>query len=234
MKKLLLTSLLASIYIASQAQSFTTVNPVTNYSNTNVSQISQGFVTIHNGSASAKDVMVQRTVNSLASTHTGYFCWDVCYAPSVNVSVGHITVQPNSDCNSFYCDVDPHGAAGLDTTCYSFYDANNPSDHVDICLYFDIGTGISSIDGVTQSPLSIASPNPANTLSGINYNADISKDPKLVIYDLLGGKVSEIKLLQRQGTCIVNVSEFRQGIYLYSLVENDRIVATKKLVVAHK
>src|SRR5690242_12570077 len=144
MKKLLFTSLLVLFYAASQAQSFTLVNAVTYYSNPNVSQISQGFLTIHNGSSSAKDVKVERTVNTLTPSHTGYFCWDVCYSESTNISTGHLTIQPNTDNNSFYCDIDPHGVAGLDTVCYSFFDASNLADHVDVCLYFDIGsTGIN-------------------------------------------------------------------------------------------
>ena len=234
MKKLVLASLLILAYAGSQAQSFTLVNPVTNYYSTNVSQISQGYVTIHNGSASAKDVMVERTVNILAPGHTGYFCWDVCYGETVSMSTAPLIVQANSDNNAFYCDIDPHGVGGLDTVCYRFFDANNAADNVYICMYFDISTGIASVNASQVNPLSIASPNPANTLSGINYYTDITKSPKLVIYDLLGSKVFEAKLVQKQGAYIVNVSDFKQGIYLYSLIENGKTVATRKLIVAHK
>lgn len=234
MKKIVLASLLILAYAGTQAQSFTLVNPVTHYNSSNPFQISQGYVTIHNGSASAKDVMVERTVNVLAAGHTGYFCWDVCYGESVNMSTNPLTVQSNTDNSSFYCDIDPHGAAGLDTICYRFFDMNNASDNVDICMYFDISTGITTVNASPVSPLSVASPNPANTMSGINYYTDVTKNPKLVIYDLLGSKVFETTLLQKQGALILNVSDFKQGIYVYSLIENGKTVATRKLVVSHK
>src|SRR5262245_47711558 len=125
MKKLLLASLLVLTYAGTWAQSFTLVNPVTNYYSSNTSQISQGFATIHNGSASAKDVMVERTANILAPGHTSYFCWDVCYGDAVDLSTGFLTVQSNADNSSFYCDVDPHGTAGIDTICFKFFDQNN-------------------------------------------------------------------------------------------------------------
>jgi Secretion system C-terminal sorting domain len=234
MEKIVLASILVLAYAGSRAQSFTLVNPQTHYYNSNVAQVSQGFATIHNGAGSALDVMVERTVNILAPGHTGYFCWDVCYGTSVNMSTGFLTVQPNADNSSFYCDIDPHGAAGLDTVCYRFFDSNNASDNVDICMYFDIGTGITTVDASQMSPLSVASPNPANTLSGINYYTDVTKNPKLVIYDLLGSKVFETNLVQKQGAFILNVSDFKQGIYVYSLIENGKSIATRKLVVTHK
>lgn len=234
MKKSVLTALLILAYAASQAQSFNLVNPTTHYSNANTAQVSQGFATINNSSASSKNVMVERTVNNLAPGHTGYFCWDVCYGESVNLSSGYLTIAAGANNSSFYCDIDPHGSAGVDSVCYSFFDMTNSADHVDICMYFDIGTGISTVDASATSPLSAASPNPANTLSGISYNTDVTKNPKLVIYDLLGGKVFETRLIQKQGAFILNVSDFKQGVYVYSLVENDKIVATRKLVVTHK
>jgi hypothetical protein len=235
MKKLVLASLLVLVYAGSRAQSFTLVNPQTQYHSTNPSQVSQGYATIHNSSGSSKDVMIQRTVNTLTGGHTGYFCWDVCYSESTNQSTGFLTVQPGADNSSFYCDIDPHGVGGNDTVCYRFYDSNNASDYIDICMYFDISTGINTVvNASSTNPLSVASPNPANTISGINYYTDVTKNPKLVIYDLLGSKVFETKLMQKQGAYILNVSEFNQGIYLYSLIENGKTIATKKLVVAHK
>ena len=215
-------------------QSLSFVSPVSQYANSDVNQIMSGFLTVHNGSSSAKDVKVLRTVDNIAPGHSSYFCWDVCYAPSQSVSAGYLTIQPGADNNFFVSDVDPQGVAGMDTICYSFYDMNNITDHIDICLTYDITTGIPTIVSSQSNPLSVASPNPASTLSSINYYTDLTKNPKLVIYDLLGGKVFEMNLLQRQGVYIVNVSEFKQGIYLYSLLENGKAVATQKLVVSHK
>jgi|SRR5436853_5382763 len=234
MKKIVLASLLVLAYAGIRAQSFTLVNPQINYSNPNTSQISQGFVTIHNNASSAKDVMVERITNILSPGHTGYFCWDVCYGETIDISAHSVTVQPNANDSHFYCDIDPHGVGGIDTVCYRFFDANNAPDNVDICLYFDIGTGVPSVNAPQTSKLSVASPNPANTLSGISYYADVTKNPKLVVYDLLGGKVFETNLVQKQGAYILNVSDFKQGVYLYSLIENGKSVATKKLVIAHK
>jgi len=233
MKKIVLASLLIMAYAGTMAQSFTLVNPITHYNSSNVSQISQGYASIHNVSASPKDVMVDTTVNILAPGHTGYFCWDVCYGESVSMSTSWLTIQANDTNYSFYCDIDPHGVGGLDTICYRFFDANNASDNVDICMYFDISTGITTVNASQMSPLSVASPNPANTMSAINYYTDVTKNPKLVIYDLLGSKIFETNLLQKQGAFVLNVSDFKQGIYVYSLVENGKTVATRKLVVSH-
>ncbi len=181
--------------------------------------------------------MVERTVNILSGSHTSYFCWGIeCYSETTATSnpASAPVINAAGAENSFYFDLDPHGTVGQDTGCYKFFDKNNASDYVEICFYVDVTTGMANVNASQANPLSVASPNPANALSGVNYYTDVTRHPQLVIYSLLGTKVFETKLMQQQGACIINVSGFEQGIYLYSLIENGKTVATKKLVVAHK
>ena len=221
-------------YFFSTAQSFTATNYSSMVVHPNPLQIAQTTATINNTSISSKDVMVERTVNILAPGHTSYFCWDVCYSESTSISTGWLPIAAGGTSNAFYFDLDPNGMVGVDTTCYKFFDMSNASDFVEICFYVDVTTGIANVNASQKNPLSVASPNPANAWSGINYYTDVTKNPMLVIYNLLGTKVLEAKLMQKQGAYIINVEGLKQGIYYYSLIENGKAVATQKLVVAHK
>ena len=234
MKKVLLVCSLVFVYGYSIAQSLTATNYSSNVVHPNPFQVAQYVATINNISSSTKAVMVERTVNNLAPGHTSYFCWDVCYSESTYISGNPLAIPAGGQNNSFYFDLDPHGVTGIDTCCYKFFDMNNVSDFVEICFYVDVTTGIATTNASQRNPLSVASPNPANTLSGIKYYTDVTKNPQLVIYNLLGTKVFEARLMQNQGAYIVNVGSFDQGIYLYSLLESGKAVATQKLIVAHK
>src|SRR5262245_12442254 len=114
MKLITLLSAFVILSYAGRAQSFNFVSPNTNIHSSTVLSIAQGFLTVHNGSSSSKDVKIERMVNDLAPGHTSYFCWDVCYAETENFSTGFLTVAAGANNSSFYCDVDPHGVAGQD------------------------------------------------------------------------------------------------------------------------
>lgn len=216
------------------AQSLTATNYTSVVLHPNPLQVAQVGATIHNTTGSAIAVMVERTANILAPNHTSYFCWDVCYGETVDMSTNPINIQANDSSIAFYSDLDPHGFTGIDTGCYKFFDQNNAGDFVEICFYFDVTTGVNTVTNSQTNPLSFASPNPANTYCGIGYYTDLTKNPSLVVYNMLGGKVYETKLTQKYGAHILNVADFKQGIYLYSLIENGKTVATRKLVVSHK
>ena len=238
MKKIILFSLLLlGGYSISQAQSFTATNYTSVVAHPNPFQVLQVTATINNISSSSKLVMVERTVNILSPGHSSYFCWGIeCYPETTSISnpSSSPTITAGGTENSFYFDLDPSGTVGQDTGCYKFFDINNVADYVEICFYVDVTTGIVNLNASQKNQLSIASPNPANTLSGVNYYTDVTKDPRLVVYNLLGKEVFEAKLTQKQGVYIINVEDLKAGIYLYSLTENEKTVATQKLVVAHK
>jgi hypothetical protein len=236
MNKAIFTSALVLTYGFAIAQSFTASNYTANIVHPNPFQIVSVPATINNISSSTKEVMVERTINILAPGHTSYFCWGIeCYSDTTSMSnpLSAPNITAGGSENSFYFDLDPHGAAGPDTGCYKFFDKNNASDYVEVCFYVDVTTGIANVNSSQANPLSVASPNPANTLSGVNYYADLTKDPRLDVCNLLGEKIFEAKLMQKQGAYIINVEDFKPGIYFYSLIENEKTIATKKLVVAH-
>jgi hypothetical protein len=147
MKKLVLSSLLAFVYVCSQAQ-LSLVNPVTSYSNSNLAQQSQAFLTVKNEATIPKDVKIHRTVNNITSGHHSLFCWDVCYDTAVFLSPGLITIPPAGTA-TLIVDIDAYGVGGIDTLCFKFFNDEDSTDMVETCITYDIGTGIGTI-GASQ------------------------------------------------------------------------------------
>ncbi|HLG34200.1 MAG TPA: T9SS type A sorting domain-containing protein, partial [Bacteroidia bacterium] len=191
-------------------------------------------VTIHNGAANTLDVLAERTVNNLAPGHTSYFCWFItCYPVNVSLATDPASILSDSNEYSFRGYLNPNGNFGQSTVCYKFFDMNNVTDSVFVCFDYDIVTGIQVAGASATNPLSVASPNPANNLTSINYNST-NVNSRIVVYNLLGVAVKEVKLNSKQGALILATSDLNQGVYFYSLISGEKIMATKKLVVAHK
>ena len=76
-----------------------------------------------------------------------------------------------------------------------------------------------------------AYPNPATSVVKIDYALNKS-NAQLSLYNLLGVSVYEQKLNSREGTATINISDFPQGIYFYTIKVDGKAVETKKLVIS--
>lgn len=75
-------------------------------------------------------------------------------------------------------------------------------------------------------------PNPASSHATIDYDIMVpDTHAKVVIYNLLGNKVTEIPLEKEETNTKVSIDPLENGIYFYSLHVNGKQVAAKKMVV---
>jgi hypothetical protein len=77
------------------------------------------------------------------------------------------------------------------------------------------------------------SPNPYNHSTGIRYGIPAGfRTAELVITDITGKRIRQIKLSSGSGTVNLDASLLSSGAYSYSLVIDGKIADTKKMVVA--
>ncbi len=225
---------LAGLVLAAQvnAQSLVPING-TFYMQGDPNTLMQAHVGIHNTAPSALDVEVVRSVNNLAPNHFSYFCWGVtCYGPGTSWAPAENIMTGATD-TSFLGYLNPAGNAGISSVIYCFYDVNNQQDSICLEFVYDATTtGIGELgnDGVS---LSGPKPNPATTFTQISYNAGAgASDVSIVLNNMLGAKVRELKMSRTHDLILLGTQALKPGLYFYSLVVDNQVVATKKLVVA--
>ena len=76
-------------------------------------------------------------------------------------------------------------------------------------------------------------PNPANNLASIDYDCSASKNSNIVIYNMLGTEVEKINVSGKSGKARINTSLYKEGIYFYSLLIDNEVIRTQKLIVRH-
>ena len=218
------------------AQSFNSSDPSIHMWGDTVTLVSH--LTIFNTSASSKTVHVVRSNNNLASGHSSYFCWGTnCYTPPTDFSSTPQIIAAGGSDHSFLGYLNPRDSMGphLGTSIvqYCFYDASNPGDSVCVDMtYIFTPVGIGEISSKTY--LSNPYPNPADALTSISYNVSDSKNARMIIYNMLGSAVKEIKLAEKQSTILIATSDLKQGVYFYSIVTDGKQLASKKLVISHR
>ncbi len=192
---------------------------------------------IHNSAAVSKTYQCRRAILSMAWDDSTQFCFGgSCYSFSTNISTHNVTVAPGTTVdylgNGFHCVFDAGGSCGTRLVYYRFEDVTNPADSASVIFRYGCATGIH--EPTSQPTVSNAFPNPASSLVSFSYGIpSVSQKAKIVLYNLIGKEIKQITLNDKQGIAKLNTEDLPAGIYFYSLMVDDKMISTKKLVVSH-
>jgi hypothetical protein len=95
-------------------------------------------------------------------------------------------------------------------------------------------TGINDVDGrVEVLALGQNKPNPFGTSTEIEVSVPESVQSAFVyVYDLQGKKVQQVNLTARgKQTVQLNAADLTDGMYLYSLIADGKVVETRRMIV---
>lgn len=189
----------------------------------------QAHIEIKNTSTTPKKVKVRRNGPFDALCSTNYFCWDLCYLPTDDVSTGNLTVAGESTNNLFSGHILAAGS-GIEGCCkisYTFFDQDDFSDTLRVDVQF-CGTNSISINENFYSSFSVY-PNPANDFVNIEYNG--SKDGAFQLFNVVGQSVFSQTLSAGDQKTSLDVSSLNSGVYFYTLQIDGQVMETKKLVI---
>jgi hypothetical protein len=203
---------------------------------------------LHNTTSNAVNYKVNRTIlNSPMAMGDLYFCTGtLCYGPQTQTTwtpggsgstlAANATLPsgPGTYGISAHYDADSLGTTLV--VLYRVYNTAVAGDTAYVTIhYVGVSTGIAEGSQLAGGSVSAAYPNPSASFTSIKYDMNqYAQKGKIAFYDMLGKKVKEIELTEKQGIAKVDVSEFNSGIYFYSFIVNDKAIATKKLVVSSK
>lgn len=190
------------------------------------------YVDIVNTGNTTIDVSVQRVSETLTPGHESNFCWGIqCYPPFIGLSPSPEPIAAGATDHSFKGQLNPHGILGLSRVTYCFFDQANQQDSVCFEFFYDITLGINE-NNASANYLSSPSPNPTSNMAAFSYRiANPNGEIKMVITNLLGKKIQEIKLNTPAKNFILNTNNLQQGIYLCSLMNGEQTIRTVKLTV---
>lgn len=201
---------------------------------------------IHNVTSSNVTFKVTRTILNppFNAGNDLYFCTGTsCYPPNTNItytSPGVSSIPANSTLpsGSGTYGISAHYDVGTATDLwvkYKVYNTAVAGDTAFVTIHYAGTTGIHEIEKNATGTMASAFPNPSNSLVAIKYEMnDHGQKGTISFYDMLGKKVKDVELTEKQGTAKVDVSEFNAGIYFYSFSINNKAIVTKKLIVSSK
>ena len=169
----------------------------------------------------AKNVISQPTLAS------NYFCWGGnCYSSTTVISPDKHVLGPGeqtmpADFSGYFdafCDI------GVGVVEYCFYLV---SDSLDMSCFTITYNGTVSAVGEEENSFLSIHPNPAKNYITLFHTAFYNN---FKIIDILGNQVKDIQLNQSQNQNIY-IGDLSKGIYFGNLLDNERVIATKKIII---
>lgn len=189
----------------------------------------QAHIEIKNTTTDAKKVKVRRNGPFDALCSTNYFCWDLCYLPTDDVSTGNLTLAGEATNNLFSGHILAAGS-GVEGCCkisYTFFNQDDFNDTLRVDVQF-CGTNSISINEDVYSAFSVF-PNPATNFVNIEYSGN--KDGAFQLFNVVGQSVFSQTLRAGDQKTSVDVSSFNSGVYFYTLQIDGQVMETKKLII---
>lgn len=92
------------------------------------------------------------------------------------------------------------------------------------------GVGVNEVSSTDESIFTY--PNPAHNKMHIKFKSVNTKTEGAVsiIYNSMGQKINEYKL-HSDGTCTINVSDWKHGLYFNTIVAGNQVIATSRFIV---
>jgi hypothetical protein len=189
-----------------------------------------------NISSSTKTTKVKMYIISTPSgcSNDIYFCDAItCYSPGTFVSPVSYDIAAGATATPA---IVPHMNPGTCTGSYqvrlTLYNVNAVSDSASVLINYTVTTGIEENANLNYK-LGNATPNPASENMTVDYTfVSEPKTATIELYNVVGLKVSELKIEGTEGKAKMNVSNLSNGVYFYSLVVDGNKVSTKKVVIA--
>lgn len=221
-------------------QSISSIDPMTFVSGTIEELGSAGELVaewhVQNVSDATVSVRARRNVISAIPGSINYFCWNVCFTETVDVSPNSLAISmaPGAVNTSFYAHYRPNNNPGDTYIEYCFFNAADQTDETCHTVQYSVGSA-SNIKDAGNTPeleLSELSPNPLKGMGSLQYSfKNQPSQAKLVIYNMVGQVVQESNINGKNGFILLNGEDFEAGMYLYSIVADGKVMATKRMMV---
>ena len=194
--------------------------------------VSHAIVT--NNTAKEMNVKVSRQQIFLVEGALSQFCWGLCYDPATNVSPQYYLLQggessPEAQFSGHYL---PQSNIGTSIVQYNFYNMDNIGQSVSMIVkYIATPAGIAE-EAMANGTISDIYPNPASSFVTLDYQFTSKvNSAEVKIYNLLGSEVKSTSLENNGNKIRLDISDLKNGIYFYSILINNDVYQSKKLIV---
>lgn len=94
-------------------------------------------------------------------------------------------------------------------------------------------SGLNEVTNMSDITISQNKPNPFNNTTSIKTNIpETANIASIFVYDLSGKQIKQIEITDKgEATIIISASDFDAGMYIYSLIVDNKVIDSKRMIV---
>jgi hypothetical protein len=192
------------------------------------------YLRVKNNTEQELNLYVRRIMNTEVDSSANSFCFGVlCYGEATDTSTTAVLLLPGHD-TTFSGDYLPNLHTGLTSITYEFFD--NRTGALPVAAQVTVNYNLSLVGIAAEQKafeVSAAYPNPASVSTSFEYSIPSGSEGKIVLRNLIGNIVREVVFEKPEGRIVINTNELTDGLYFYSVLLNNKVEVTRKLVVRH-
>lgn len=190
---------------------------------------------VTNNTDNIVNIKVLRTNIEVVEGSVNSFCWaSQCYPPFLDESGEYQPILPgeSTGTDNFYAEFMANETFGTSIVKYKFFDKDNSDVFSEVVVKYWSSPEAIGEEIANKISFTNAYPNPAINKFNIDYNFDTNiNNASLKIVNLLGSVVKEVEIDQNSNKLSMDISNLDAGVYFYSIVVNNEVFQTKKLVI---
>lgn len=186
---------------------------------------------VTNNSATTKSVKVKKYMVKYLPGASVSFCWSICVDTSTAISPMPLTIAAGAtNTKDFTADFEGNGNIGYAIAAFTFFDETNVNDSIMVNIRFNSGT--SGVNNIKSNKINLNFyPNPAKNFINISTE-DLSYTDIIEIKSITGKTLIKTNVInEKNGYININTENLNSGIYMLSIIRNNIIVKTEKLII---
>lgn len=192
-------------------------------------------IILQNESNQSKTYLLKNLRGNVGSSQKVKICiGEQCFDPKRELAKIKISLDPGEIMTDLYLEFEMGIVETMGSFDLFFVNAENIRESFMVEARYSVSNPDTKIDEFDYKDIKLSDvyPNPSSRIAQLDYQF---KNPrvkaKITINSFIGNPIAEYELDPERSTLSINVSEFKEGIYFYTLFLDNKNIVTKKLQI---
>lgn len=236
MKRLLLffTWLLLFLPIIAEAQQIRVLSEDLQFSG-DLGSSQRKSIILQNESNQSKTYFLKNIRGNVGSSQKVRICiGEQCFDPKRDLAKVKISMEPGEIVTDLYLEFEMGIVETMGSFDLFFVNPENIRETFMVEARYSVSNPDKKIDEFDYKDIKLSDvyPNPSSRIAQLDYQFNNPKvKAKITINSFIGNPIAEYELDPESSSLSINVSEFKEGIYFYTLFLDNKNIVTKKLQI---
>lgn len=192
-------------------------------------------IILQNESSQSKTYLLKNFRGNVGSSQKVKICiGDQCFDPKKELAKIKLSLEPGEIVTDLYLEFEMGIVETMGSFDLFFVNAENIRETFMVEARYSVSNPNTKIDEFDYKEIKLSDvyPNPSSRVAQLDYQFNNSKvKAKITINSFIGNPIAEYELDPERNSLSINVSDFKEGIYFYTLFLDNKNIVTKKLQI---